>query len=319
MDFLAQLELEFGEITECKWAGQGHPLFREGENMSQTVSRVMPDADWVITCGRPPEIVKGKRSYKVALVVGDLHGNSVLGVNMMGFINHINNAGLDAVLLMYTQIAKPKGPPPKGFTPRIFLERLTMPIFHMPPSINPELFKPIDKQKEHDVAFLASHWPSVYPFRHRIWNGLRPLAEEHGWKIIMRARPQGDSLKRNIDQYIENGFIVGPKYAETLALTKVFIFGLGQFKYPTTKFAEGMASRTCIMTDPCLTAEELHFIPDWNFVNITPKNWKEKLVYYVKNDGEREEITQNGYNTFLKYHTNEVRAKQLQGFLEEHR
>ena len=319
MDYLAQFEKAFAKVAECEWAGMGHPQFRKGENMSQTVKRVMPDADWVITCGRPPVIVRGRRSYKVAMVTLDLHGNHRLRLGMHGFIDYLNNVGLDAILMPYTQLATSGGKAPKNFDQKIYLKKLKMHILHLPLSINPELFKPSNKPKKYDVAFLASHGSRVYPFRQLIWNKLPALAKEHRWEVIMRGKPQGGSLKRDINKYLEKGYIVGPKYAETLALTKVFIFGLGRYKYPTMKFTEGMACRTCLMTDPPLTAKELHYIPDWNFVNINPKNWERKLVYYVSHDEEREGIARNGYDTVIKYHTNDIRAKQLLTFLEEHR
>lgn len=69
------------------------------------------------------------------------------------------------------------------------------------------------------------------------------------------------------------------------------------------------------MADVPLTAEELHLVPDWNFVAINKDNWKSKLEYYLENDDEREKIAQRGYETYLKYHTSDIRARQVVDFL----
>jgi spore maturation protein CgeB len=38
-------------------------------------------------------------------------------------------------------------------------------------------------------------------------------------------------------------------------------------------------------------------------------------VYYLENEGERERIARNGYETVMKYHSSQVRARQLVDFL----
>lgn len=115
------------------------------------------------------------------------------------------------------------------------------------------------------------------------------------------------------------GEIVGEEYARTLALSKTFPFGTSIFKYPLLKFFEAMACKTCVFADTPLTAEELHIIPDWNFVEVNEDNWEDKLEYYVSHDDERELIAQRGYDTVIKYHTTEVRARQVVDFLERHK
>ena len=73
------------------------------------------------------------------------------------------------------------------------------------------------------------------------------------------------------------------------------------------------------MADMPLGAEEVHLVPDWNFVAITEKNWQKRLKYYLSHDEEREEIAQRGYETVMKYHTADIRARELVDWLEAHR
>ena len=40
-------EQAIGRIADCEWAGHGHELHVPGEDLNDTIRRVMPDADWV--------------------------------------------------------------------------------------------------------------------------------------------------------------------------------------------------------------------------------------------------------------------------------
>ncbi|GAG39725.1 unnamed protein product, partial [marine sediment metagenome] len=165
--------------------------------------------------------------------------------------------------------------------------------------------------------FLGSHHPRYYPIRDDIWKRLPLLSRQYGWRALIRGTPPGKSLvSRNIDELLEKGYFVGKKYAKALSLSKTFIFDGGADKSPVKKYFEGMASGTCVLADTPVTAKELHFRPDWNFVEINKHNWSQRLRYYLDHDEEREQIAKRGYETVMKYHTNDVRARQLVDFLE---
>lgn len=321
VDAIHHFEQAIAKVAECKWAGKGHLLFRRGENMSQTVKRVLPNADWVISDSRSVSPTK-RRNYKAAIWISDIHANWRWGVDTQGYIKHLNDENWDAILMCYTQIARSRGDFP-NFHPKIYLQLLKAPIFNSAVSINPDIFKPINKPKIYDVAFLGATNPGYYPLRNQIFEELPKLAKKKGWNAIVRQKPPGaifidgkPNLK--IDLLLKKGYIVGSRYAKTLALSKAFIFGTSIYKYPLIKFPEAMACKTCVFADAPLTAKELHYVPNWNFVEINKGNWKQKLSYYIKHDGEREEIARRGYETVLKHHTNDIRARQLIKFLETH-
>ena len=320
-DALYYLEQEVGKLVDCRWTGKGWRRHKPKEPMDRTVKRVMPDADWVIyfifetIARRNPVIIppKEKRSYKVAAYTVDLHRDSAR------FLNWVNQLGLDAALMTSTRLAKNAY---QGeilpISPDYFINRLNMPFFHMAPAINPEIYKPANGEKCFDVTFLGAVTLRHYPLRCLIWEELPDLAKKEGWRTLIRNTPPGLAINKKISGLIKSGYFVGRKYADALAYSKIFLFGTSVFKYPLMKFYEGMACGACVMSDVPLSAEELHLIPDWNFVAVDEDNWKEKLKYYLKHDAEREEIAKRGYETVMKYHTAKVRAKQLVQFLEEH-
>jgi len=180
-------------------------------------------------------------------------------------------------------------------------------------TINPDYFKPLDQPKKYDVSSMGASSP-FYVLRRAILKDLSTLAKKNKWRLLLRGRPYNRSISHNL----KTGGIVGYKYAEALALSKILIFGAIKTGGHVKKYFEGMACRTCVLANTPVMAEELHFRPGWNFVEIGFDNWKEKLKYYLKHDEERETIAQRGYETILKYHTNEIRARQIINFLEKH-
>ncbi len=315
-------EQAIARIADCKWAGHRHELHVPGEDLNDTIRRVMPDADWAIIGDvahiRYPEAIKipEKRICNVAYIAGDVYWNPPL------VARRLNAGKWDAFLMtqfkLDTYIPSSTNRVPAKADPEFYVKNLNAPIFHSPHNINPEFFKPLDREKEYDVSFLGAHSSTYYPLRAKIWRDLPSLVARYKWRTLMRGSPPGVSLKRKIDKLLKEGFTVGERYAEVLALSKIFIFSSGPSRCPVKKYYEGMASSACVLADSPMTADELHFRPGHNFVEINEGNWKGRLHYYLEHDKEREEIARRGYETVVKYHTNDVRARQLIDFLEEY-
>lgn len=328
------LEQAIGKIAQCRWAGAGHPHHQLNENMAHTINRVMSRVNWVIyydfgvmkrqvVVDIPP---KGRnRRYKVAAYVGDLHREP------KKYVRHLNNCGWDALLMAYTELGRQvtyetkrrqrrfvRRPIALEQIPKNYYKKnLKIPFLHMAPNVSPEMFRPFDEPKQFDATFLGAVGLACYPLRNDIWRELPEYAEKMGWNSLLRRTPPGPSLDRKISR-LQGRHLVGERYARALSASKIFIFGTSVFNYPLLKFFEGMACKTCVMADTPLHAEELHLVPDWNFVAINRRNWKEKLKYYLENDDEREEIAQRGYETVMKYHTSDVRAREVVDFLREY-
>lgn len=202
----------------------------------------------------------------------------------------------------------------RKFNELFYQENIDSEILHFPWFTDTRMYGPCE-EKEYDVIFLGAYRKKVYPLRNKIVSELPKLCEENKWKYIVRGRPPGISTQRDISKLLEQGYIVGKKYAETIAKSKVFIFGNSIFRYPLTKYFEIMGSGTLLMANKPQSADELHLEAGKNYVEIDNSNWKEKLAYYLEDETEREKIAKKGYETMLKYHTSEIRAKQLVNFL----
>ena len=167
------------------------------------------------------------------------------------------------------------------------------------------------------MVFLGAYRKKVYPLRHRIVNELPSFCQEKGWRYLVKGRPPGKTIERNIEKLKSEGYIVGDLYGKVIASSKIFLFGNSIFRYPLSKYFEIMGSRTLVMANEPQNAKDLGFVDGENYISVDTGNWKEKLDYYLENDDERERIALNGYNHVRQHHSVERRSKQLIDFLEK--
>lgn len=318
---------EIGKMAEVKYWGPRREGF-VNESLDKTIKRLYGDdsPDWVITncfmlCegGRwipykiPPP---SERSWKIATFTSDIHANGMLGVGTEGYLDCLNEKGFDAILMLYSQLGYAKTPY-KEVDPDYFLKNLKPETFHCPPWISPDMFRPIHKSKRYDVTFLGAVHDFQYPLRFLIKKHLPRFARKYGWKILLGNPPPGYAYNRVTKQMEKQGHIVGDVYNEALSRSKVFIFDCSIYRYPLLKYVEGWGAGTLIMADKPLGAERMHLKPDVNYVEINNKNWITKLKHYIKQDDLRENIARHGNETVMKYHTAEIRAKELFSFLKD--
>jgi len=70
-----------------------------------------------------------------------------------------------------------------------------------------------------------------------IWHQLPDFAKQNKWRALVRGSPPGASYLRKIDDLLREGYIVGRKYAETLAKNQVdgfkaLVQKYGSFPFP---------------------------------------------------------------------------------------
>jgi hypothetical protein len=321
MNVVYHMEQEVAKIAECQWSGRGWESHVPGETIDATVKRLYGSnpPDFIVDNNADlPEYRRLADSRtvdtpKMVMTVNDMHLEPEEWVATA-------NRGFSGVLMRYLYCPYAKRKLLSRFdlirklSPTYYTDNLRVPHLHFPWFTDERIYGP-SEEKDHDVIFLGSYRKRIYPLRYDIYNNLPKLCKDHGYRYLVGGRPPGKTPDRSIAALTKQGYVVGDNYARTIARSKIFIFGNSVFDYPLSKYFEVMGSGTLVMADKPQTEKELHFEPGVNYVEITMDDWREKLVYYLENDGERERIARNGYETVMKYHSSQVRARQLVDFL----
>lgn len=186
-----------------------------------------------------------------------------------------------------------------------FKDKIDCPVGWLPWSVDTRVFRDYGFERKYDVTFLGAA-DRFYPLRQKI---LETLPKTPGIKFFTKSHPGKWNIDPKKDLCREN-------YAKVLAQSKIFIFGTGIANYPVAKFFEAMACNTLVMAPMPLDGEDLHFKPEYNFIEINEENFLEKIRYYLRHENERREIAKLGCETIGKYHTVAVRAKRLVDYLK---
>lgn len=186
-----------------------------------------------------------------------------------------------------------------------YQKRLKVKVVPLFQSLSSHLFKNRHIERIYDVFLTGNFGPKCYPLRHAIY-------QAYGQNPRCWIRPGHHSLP-TVEDYIQK-----LNQSKILATGNCCcpMFGRTDLKFFQVKPLEAMATGTLAMMDVPTCAEELHLIPDYNFVAINTSNFKEKIQYYLENEEEREAIAEHGYEVFTKYHTSDVRAQQVKKQLE---
>jgi len=300
-----EFEQEVAKHCECKFAGEGWPLYRAEEPMDLTVKRVMPDADWVIDRdnnlhNRKPS--KRKRRYKIGLFLSDLHGKHHYGLNNpVLFADFVNEAGYDAVFMRYRLLYG------TSYQPDVVWRRLSPRTYFIPWSVDPDKFKP-SREKHIDVSSLGSAY-KCYPLRREINKGLPFVCR--GRKLVHKPAPSGATYERSIPAMKEGGFIVGEDYERTLADTRIFITGCSKYRYPLQRFFQATAAGCMLMVNQPSDAKELGFYNDRQYFMIDENTWEPALSYFLDHPDEVRVIARSGRKNTLLNHTHRVRAEEF--------
>lgn len=169
-----------------------------------------------------------------------------------------------------------------------------------PEPVNVKFFKDCGLPRTCDVFNSGSHSHVVYPFREIIH---RVLSRRSDIKCCIYPRFQFDNWK---------------DYAQAIANSKILITGLGLYHCTSSRFSQAMASKTLVLAPKPYDSEDSHFFPDKNFIEINEENFVDKVLYYLKNEDERNQIIHNAYKVVLKYHTCEIRVKELMDVIRKH-
>lgn len=298
-------EQTVARFTDSQFAGWGWELYRKGENLDNTVRRVMPDADWVIDDRDNFKFAPHNRHYRTGVFISDLHGKFSHGIHKpKGFVDLLNRYNYDAVFMKYRTVHGTDA------DPEIFMKKLKARKFFIPWSVNPTLFYP--RKKDVDACFTGAIGVK-YRLRQNIYDNLEHVAK--GYKIICVTSPSGNTYKRKIDQ-LKTDYYVGTRYTDLLGRSKITLFDCSRHLYPVQKYFEVPASGCLVMADEPSDAKLLGFVDGETYVRVGLDDWKEKLLYYLKSPEEMADIAQKGMRMIRKRHTHDIRARQFVKVLE---
>lgn len=311
---------EMARQAEVVSIGWGYPEYRKGETVEQAVKRLGP-FDWVWGCyrGSVPsarlcidihtldwslrDVYKSERPWSLR----DVYKS---GCNLLFFV----------VLHTYYTISeeawvKHRTSKIEPCDPDHFQKTLRIPMIWLPWSIEPSTFKDWGLEKKWDVLLTGSYG-LCYPLRTLFRRELPLLAEKHGLKALIRERVPGRRGRFKISEVFGNPvlrkrFSVFTDFSKLLNQSKIFLMGCSIFKYALQKVFEATASGCLLMCNRPDMADELGLVSGENYVRVSRRTWRDRLLYYLENDKERRRITRNGYSWAMKHHTNRVRVGQM--------
>lgn len=185
-----------------------------------------------------------------------------------------------------------------------------------PFSINSSIFKDWQLEKEIDFLLMGQVYDreGTSPNKTKTPKGRYPFRED---VLEILRQVEGFAFHSHPGHDAPSSALLNEKYAQELNRSKIFFTCGGVFKYPVLKYFEAPACKTLLLAEPVQDILDLGFIDGHHFVACDKSNLKEKAFYYLENEKERHNITENGYKFIHENHTNEVRARQLVSYIEE--
>lgn len=184
--------------------------------------------------------------------------------------------------------------------------RSEVPCAWHPWGVDEQLFKDMGLKKKHDWCSITGHG-----LRHRAYPLTFAIPQ-------LRVKYPNHAISNKYKHSYE-------EYVKIINESKIFPFGApylsvvpngGKIRWATAKFFEVMACGTLVMSNLPDDAEILHFEDGVNMVSAYNNDLVERFKYYLEHGNIRREICRNGRETILKYHTLEIRTRQLLNHLE---
>jgi hypothetical protein len=176
-----------------------------------------------------------------------------------------------------------------------------IPILHSAWAVDPAIFAPQQRRRRYDIASLGAHTAGKYPFR-----------------IAVREYLEGQTELRFFKTQRVGGHD-GPRFARTLNRLRSCFTCCSSYRFTVMKYFEIPACGTLLFGEPTEATDDLGFRDGENFVAVTPRDFRERFRYYLREaDPERlTRIAQAGRELILARHTWPIRAVELlRGFRE---
>jgi len=171
-------------------------------------------------------------------------------------------------------------------------------------SLSAKIFHPLDLERIYDVFQTGDLNAEAYPLRNAIFHSYRN--DPACWvRTGFHSIPTLDEYVRKVNQ--SKILATGSCHREVLGT---------RYKFFQVKPLEAMATEGLAMMDAPTCTDELHLVAGENYVEISRRNFRKKIRYYLKEDEERQAIAEQGYETYVNHHSSAQRAKQVLAELE---
>ncbi len=285
------------------WIGHGHLAFKkalakvadvtfyhESCDVNELLARFRGEGKTfdLIMLGEAPPVtppVKGLRVVSLPKVVHywDVH---VLHQERLLFVKENK---IDLVIVKF-----------KEGTKRQFPQLLqTAPCAWLPVAVDTATFRDYRREKTIEILLTGALSPHVYPLR------LKYLTTFRSYPGFVHVAHPGY-------KHFEPGTaVVGKEYAMMLNSAKVCPTSCSVYKYSIQKHFEIPASYSLLAAPFFSDLDELGFIPDENFLSVTPSDFEEKIFAILRDEERLVEMTKKGAKLVRRYHSVNVRARQF--------
>jgi len=282
------IKLEHSVWRDKVWNGtiESEPLLskRKVENCDVIIC----DAIWAFMT----EKWKKYDQLKVLRLV-DIHGS-----RLQKQIRKVNTEfGFEVMLAAYYD-------PFNTLLPDINMEQ----VMWLPLCISPTIYKDYRHEKSIGCLLTGHNNSEVYPLRYRMSQELK----EESFCMHLPL-PHEIYTKRELGTY------TGKKYAKMINSSFMAVSCTSILNYSVLKTFEIPACNSALLSDYTPELGRLGFIPDNNMIEISlnDKSIKDKIIHWLGQSEELERITKAGFELVHRYHTVDIRAKQLVTYLKK--
>ncbi|WP_349410289.1 glycosyltransferase family protein [Pseudalkalibacillus sp. SCS-8] len=176
----------------------------------------------------------------------------------------------------------------------------------LPHHVPAEIYRDYSFEKDIDILMMGSLIPHLYPLRLRMFQKLKL---HPGFKYFDHPGYKGIPA--------DNRYVTGPRYAQTMNRAKIFLTCDSIYKFPVLKYYEALACRTLLLASGSAELKDLGFIDKETYVEVNETDFYEKIMFYLKNESERNRIALNGMKLVQQKHTTQIRAKELLAHIQQ--
>lgn len=172
----------------------------------------------------------------------------------------------------------------------LILNKVCKKAFVLPFSIDINIYKKLNENKIYDVFAVFNTNDKVYPNRRSIQ---KMLLKDNTIKTYIKSV--------NHEQYIQK-----------INQSKICITSNNKFKSFSIKYTEFLSCGSFMLADKPEDFDEFGYVDKQHLVLYNDLNeLKEKIIYYLNHEKEREEIAKAGMDFVRKNHNNEIRVQQF--------